>query len=363
MTTPDHGRGMHRREVLALGLLAGGVGLMGLRGRWLDASAPATGSSAGSSAGSAGSPAGPEGPAVHRDVPAEPPDVSATSGGPDDEAPATEAARRPPPEPRDGDDAAAARRPSDDVTADERSVETPDRDAPTSEEGAAAPTDEPPVEEAEPAPGGDEGAATEDEPEPVTITGHLDVLCRDALGLAAAAAPVRRQTIDTLTLHHTEVVLERNALAPQRLRRHQRFHQDQGWPDIAYHFAVDLRGNVYELRDPASAGDTFTSYDPAGHLLVVCEGDFNHQQPTDALLAAVATLFASASATYGVPLDRIAGHRDLAPETTCPGGHLYRHLGAIRRDAVASLRGGTPAMQRICGSEGRRRVAAIEAAK
>lgn len=307
------------------------------------ASAPATGSSpAGSSAGSFRSPVGPGGLAVRRDVPAEPPDGSATSGGPDDEVPATGAARRPDPEPRDGDDAAAARHPSDDVTADERAVQAPDRDAATSEEDASAPSDEPPIGDAEPVPVGDEGSVAEDEPEPVAITGDLDVLCRDALGLAAAGAAVRRQTIDTLTLHHTEVLLERNALAPQRLRRHQRFHQDQGWPDIAYHFAVDLRGNVYELRDPASAGDTFTSYDPAGHLLVVCEGDFNHQQPTDALLAAVAALFASASATYGVPLDRIAArvadgsqrsrrrHDQVPRPTTSPGDEHRRRGGAAR---------------------------------
>ena len=66
----------------------------------------------------------------------------------------------------------------------------------------------------------------------------------------------------SIALRHTAAALATVAQAPGRLRSHQRFHQEQGWPDIAYHYGIDLAGNVYELRDPRLAGDTFTDYDP-----------------------------------------------------------------------------------------------------
>ena len=56
------------------------------------------------------------------------------------------------------------------------------------------------------------------------------VLCRDAWGAAPPRPGGRPNTPVRLTLHHTEVVLADNADAPQRLRQHQRYHQDtQGW--------------------------------------------------------------------------------------------------------------------------------------
>ena len=82
--------------------------------------------------------------------------------------------------------------------------------------------------------------------------------------------------VERLTIHHTGVALGADQEAPSRLRAHQAFHQaDRGWPDLAYHFSIDQTGNVYEGRSPEFRGDTATSYDPTGHLLVVLEGNFD----------------------------------------------------------------------------------------
>jgi hypothetical protein len=191
----------------------------------------------------------------------------------------------------------------------------------------------------------------------------IEVICRDALGLAAAVPAGAPHTIHTLTLHHTELRLEHNALAPVRLRRHQRYHLQQGWGDIAYHYGIDLAGNIYELRDPATAGDTFTSYDPTGHLLVVCEGDFNHQQPTDALMDSVYRLVAFVASTHDVSITTLAGHRDYTVQTTCPGDNLQRELGNIRREATRLRREFSFDVTMLCGSEGRRRIEAISAGR
>lgn len=64
-------------------------------------------------------------------------------------------------------------------------------------------------------------------------------------------------------------------------------------------------------------GDTGTNYDPTGHFLVCLEGNFDSQQPTSEQFASVASLVAWASAKYGVGLDTISGHRDVA-STSCP---------------------------------------------
>ena len=212
-----------------------------------------------------------------------------------------------------------------------------------------------PEPEPEPAPKADPEPAPEGPAEPVRV----EVLCREALGLAAAASGGRPHTIRTLTVHHTSVELAANRDAPARLRAHQRHHQAQGWPDVAYHYAVDLTGNLYELRDVGLVGDTFTDYDPAGHFLVVCEGDYDRQRPTDELLRGVAELLAWGSLRFGVPLDTVAGHRDHAP-TRCPGDHLQAQLGALRHEA-ARIAGAGVETELVCGDDAVARVAAVEA--
>jgi len=214
-----------------------------------------------------------------------------------------------------------------------------------------APADEPPVSD-EPA----------DEARPdVLALPAIAVLCRDATGLDAPRVGGRAHRIARMTLHHTAVRHDRLAEAPRRLRAHQRHHLAQGWIDVAYHYGVDLAGNVYELRDVGFAGDTFTDYDPAGHFLVVCEGDYDQQRPTDAMLAAVAGLFANASERFGVPVSTIAGHRDHAG-TRCPGASLAAALPSIRDEAARLVGLGAPAIERVCGGEAAARVALIEAA-
>lgn len=231
-------------------------------------------------------------------------------------------------------------------------------DPPADGPGAEEPTAEEPTAE-EPFSQGD---VPDDQPPP--DAGHLDdlatveVLCRDAVGLAAAATTgARAHRLRRLTLHHSALPLTDNRLAPARLRRHQRFHLDQGWSDIAYHFAVDLRGNVYELRDPNLAGDTFTAYDPAGHLGVVCEGDFDRQQPTDAMLEGAALLLAHAATTYRLAPRSLSGHREHTL-TRCPGDHLTARLPELE-ERVVELAADEVQRRDVCGAAGRARAEVI----
>lgn len=196
---------------------------------------------------------------------------------------------------------------------------------------------------------------------PTTVPSQVvEVICRDAWGAEEAQSSMRPHVIERLTLHHTAAPLGDNRDAPARARHHQRFHLDSGFADIAYHFIVDLRGNILEGRPIEYVGETFTDYDPTGHLLVCCEGDFNDQGTTEAQLLSVARVFAWGCVTFDVSPSTLAGHRDYA-STSCPGDELYSAIsdGSLRR-SIADVVATGVVFTDVCGSAGERRVHMIE---
>ena len=210
-------------------------------------------------------------------------------------------------------------------------------------------------------------ATTEPSPSPeARSAATLPVLCRDAWDAAAPRPGGRGHTIRQITVHHSAAVLGDNRRAPDRLRQHQRYHQDtQGWIDIAYHYGVDRHGNVYELRDTALAGDTGTDYDPAGHLLLLAEGNFDEEQPTDAQLWTLADLAAAGIERHGLGGDLatvVSGHRDHA-STSCPGAALYARLDELRAAVRDALDAGGVDLRAWCGSGADAHVADIRAGR
>ena len=189
----------------------------------------------------------------------------------------------------------------------------------------------------------------------------LEVIERQGWGARPATAEYGSHTIERLTVHHTAVVLDSNEQAPGRLRGHQAYHQQQGWPDLAYHFAIDRDGNVFEARPFSAPGDTFTNYDPAGHFLPVLEGDYNQQQPTDSQLDSLVLLLAWAAGEFGVDPATVGGHRDFAA-TTCPGDHVYASIadGSIGARVAALLDSNGVELHYLRGEAAVARVAAIE---
>lgn len=172
--------------------------------------------------------------------------------------------------------------------------------------------------------------------------------------------------IERITVHHSAVVLGDNRKAPDRLRQHQRFHQDsRGWIDIAYHYGIDRNGNVYELRDLGLAGDTGTNYDPAGHLLLLAEGDFNSEQPSDDQLTGLAAIAAAGIDRFGLHGDLasvLSGHRDHA-SSSCPGDALYARLGDLRQAVADRLAAGGVDMRQWCGPQARAHVDDVRAGR
>lgn len=196
-------------------------------------------------------------------------------------------------------------------------------------------------------------------PDPIRI----EALCREAWRAAEPTGEFTDHAIERMTVHHTGRKLRNNRTAPEAILGHQRFHQrDRGWADIAYHFIIDLEGNVYECRPVTAVGDTGTNYDPTGHFLVCCEGNFDEQELPEAQHAALVNVLAWAARQFNVPARTIRGHRDVAA-TTCPGANLYPEIesGALAQAVRERIAGGGVELTVVCGDEAAARVAAIEA--
>ncbi len=192
---------------------------------------------------------------------------------------------------------------------------------------------------------------------------RVDVLCRSAWGAKPYGKLVKHR-IRRITVHHSAVALPDNRKAPARFRSHQAAHQANGWPDIAYHLLIDRNGNVYRGRPPWARGDTATNYDPTGHLLILCEGDFEREEPSRDQVRALVQVLAWACERYGVPRRRIRTHRQYAA-TSCPGRALQALFDArkIRPRVRRRLERGGVRLERLCGDEGRARILAIEAGR
>lgn len=184
------------------------------------------------------------------------------------------------------------------------------------------------------------------------------IVSRAAWGAADPVAPFIPQQPRQLTLHHEGVLFDGTVPAPQYLRQvqHWSMHNRQ-WPDIPYHFIIDLEGTIYEGRPPMAQGDSNTDYDLRGHVHIALLGkyDAGEQEPNPAQIAATMAVMAWLADQYALTPDTIHGHRDFIPlnmhgehidprtgtRITCPGDNLYRYLenGTIPQGVAARLAG------------------------
>ena len=190
----------------------------------------------------------------------------------------------------------------------------------------------------------------------------VEVIRRAGWGAAPPTGPFTSHTISRVTVHHTAAILTDNRNAPRVLAGHQRFHQNSGFVDLAYHMVVDLNGNVYEARDLGIAGETFTNYDPVGHFLPVLDGNFEEQDVSEAQFDRLVDLVAWGLEEFGVDIGTIAGHRDLAA-TACPGAFLYARMqdGTLQAQVSERLAAGGVRLEYLDDAASQQRVAAIEA--
>ena len=171
------------------------------------------------------------------------------------------------------------------------------------------------------------------------IPDQVEYVSRAEWGAKPPVLPMRAHTLSRLTIHHTGTNQNFNRSVADKLRGLQLFSQRDdslasgrlkpAWPDVPYHFYVGIDGVVGEGRDWRYAGDTNTEYDPAGHLLVVVEGNFQKDTLTTAQRRTLDVIVPALARSFGIPAERLASHRDYA-QTDCPGANLYAELPRFR---------------------------------
>lgn len=197
-------------------------------------------------------------------------------------------------------------------------------------------------------------ASVSAQPARTPLPDGVEVVAREAWGGPPPTAPMIPQTPRALTVHHTATPQRPDRPPAETLRALYEFSISDDtlgdgrpkapWADVPYHFYIAPDGTVLEARDVAYEGDTNTRYDLSGHVLVVVEGNFEEEAPTDAQLGSLLALSEALSAQWGFGPEAVGGHADRAPgQTVCPGDALEARLGevraAVRRGALRSLAG------------------------
>lgn len=171
--------------------------------------------------------------------------------------------------------------------------------------------------------------------------GAVEVMSRSEWGARKPVLTMEKQTPSRITVHHTATRSKHGLSIVRKMKSLQAFSQAKSkladgrtkepWADIPYHFYIAVDGKIAEGRQIGFVGDTNTKYDPAGHITIVVEGNFENEKPTAQELAALTTLIRDLSRQYGIPAGRIGTHKDFA-QTACPGKNLE---GEVHRIAAA----------------------------
>jgi hypothetical protein len=166
-----------------------------------------------------------------------------------------------------------------------------------------------------------------------------EVLSRADWGAAKAKKPYEPMVPVRISVHHTEgfQAFSKDDAA-QEMRSIQSFHQKgRGWIDIAYHFLIDGSGRIWQGR-PLGVIGAHVKDKNDGNVGISLMGDFHaprNNHPSKAQIDSLVALMRWLTVQYGIPVDRIKGHRD-QEDTSCPGDILYAQLDSIRQRVAAA---------------------------
>lgn len=169
---------------------------------------------------------------------------------------------------------------------------------------------------------------------PPKMLSRKDWNARDALREKMTA-----HKISYITIHHTAYPQKPQLALEKKMQNLQSFSQtanklDSGkekpaWGDIPYHYYVAADGQIAEGREIDFAGDSNTNYDPAGHALIVLEGNFQNETPAAEQVESLEKLVFWLARKYKVSPSAVKGHNDYAA-TGCPGVNLKNLLEPLR---------------------------------
>lgn len=141
--------------------------------------------------------------------------------------------------------------------------------------------------------------------------------------------------ITSLVIHHTQTPNEAPAMEKARLRSIRRYHMvEKEWGEVAYHYFVGSSGQIYEGRDWRFAGDSGTTYDLNGRLLICLLGDFTDAMPTEKALDAMLRLVAAKLHEHKLTPSDVVTHQMVAA-TDCPGSAMQKWFEGEGKPAIA----------------------------
>jgi hypothetical protein len=170
------------------------------------------------------------------------------------------------------------------------------------------------------------------------------ILLRGDWGAKDPVSEMKPHQIKRITIHHTATKQNAGRTLEQKMQGLQQFSQNEGklgsgkikppWPDVPYHFYIDVHGRIAEGRQLEFTGDTNTEYDPTGHALIVLEGNFEEEEPTEQQWTSMRCVVEWLAARFRIAPSEVQAHNDFA-QTLCPGKNLKSRLPALRA-ALAS---------------------------
>lgn len=144
--------------------------------------------------------------------------------------------------------------------------------------------------------------------------------------------------------HHKYLVLHHTAgPASQTVEDIDAEHKRQGWAGVGYHRLVYVNGSIHEGRPDDVMGAQAKGLNSIS-IGVAVMGDFTHHLPGAMQRAGLVHCLAVLCKRWGVPVERIIGHRDVSKlardpsvATACPGDALYADMPNLRKEVAAEL--------------------------
>ena len=108
-----------------------------------------------------------------------------------------------------------------------------------------------------------------------------------------------------------------------------RYHViELGWPGIGYHYVIGKDGTVLKTN-PNSVSSYHAGKANATSLGVCLVGVFDIKEPPQEQWEAALRLTRELMGAYGIPAERVIGHREVPAAKSCPGNKF--DMNAFRR--------------------------------
>ncbi len=152
-----------------------------------------------------------------------------------------------------------------------------------------------------------------------------------ARGKAIPRRMDRLPGVSRITIHHDgmpPVAIRTQRDAASRLEMIRVSHLGRNFGDIGYHYVIDPSGRVWEGRSLTWQGAHVRGQNER-NLGILVMGNFEKQRPSKQSLARLDQFVTQQMHRYGVSLNRVHTHRELA-STVCPGQNLQVYMNRTR---------------------------------